>query len=42
MWTIDNKAHVHDLEYCHVCTICASKCPELAITVIRNAPNPDE
>jgi len=38
MWTIDDKAHVHHLEYCHVCTICASKCPESAIAVIRNAP----
>jgi len=39
MWTIDDKAHIDHLEFCHVCTICASKCPEQAVTVIRNAPD---
>jgi NAD-dependent dihydropyrimidine dehydrogenase PreA subunit len=39
IWTIDKTAHADKLEYCHVCTICASRCPEGAIEVIRNAPN---
>ena len=25
-----------NLEYCHLCTICASKCPEGAIQVMRD------
>jgi NAD-dependent dihydropyrimidine dehydrogenase PreA subunit len=39
IWEINKVAHVSNLEYCHVCTICASKCPEEAIKVIRNAPD---
>lgn len=42
IWTINKIAHADNLEYCHVCTICASKCPERAITVIRNAPNDEK
>lgn len=39
IWFINKKARVDNLEYCHVCTICASKCPEQAITILRDAPN---
>ncbi|MDR0900431.1 MAG: 4Fe-4S binding protein [Methanobrevibacter sp.] len=42
IWTINKIAHASNLEYCHVCTICASRCPEDAITVIRNAPDDEE
>ena len=38
---MENKilfAHVLDLRYCHVCTICAMACPEDCIKIIRNAP----
>ncbi|MCC7557589.1 MAG: ferredoxin family protein [Methanobacteriaceae archaeon] len=39
IWTVNKKnrtANVSNLEYCHLCMICASKCPEGAITVIRD------
>jgi NAD-dependent dihydropyrimidine dehydrogenase PreA subunit len=36
IWKINGKAEADNLRYCHVCTICASKCPEGAITVIRD------
>lgn len=42
IWSINDTAHAHNLEYCHVCTICASRCPEGAITVIRNAPDDED
>ncbi|MGL6298869.1 MAG: 4Fe-4S dicluster domain-containing protein [Methanobacteriaceae archaeon] len=38
MWKVNRrtkKAEVSHLELCHVCTICASKCPEEAIFVDR-------
>ncbi|MGL4669544.1 MAG: 4Fe-4S dicluster domain-containing protein [Methanobacteriaceae archaeon] len=37
MWKINKnkKAEVSRLELCHVCTLCASKCPEQAIFVDR-------
>lgn len=38
IWKINKTAHANNLEYCHVCTLCASKCPEGAITIERNAP----
>ncbi|KZX16980.1 4Fe-4S binding protein [Methanobrevibacter filiformis] len=38
IWHVDKIAHANNLEYCHVCTICASKCPEDAILVDRNGP----
>ena len=37
-WKINTVAHVLDLRYCHVCTICAMACPEDCIKIIRNAP----
>lgn len=42
IWKINKTAHASNLEYCHVCTICASRCPENAITVIRDAPDNEE
>lgn len=37
IWTIkDGKAEAGNLQFCHLCTICASKCPEGAIHVIRD------
>jgi len=39
IWTIDKKtkkAKPSNLEYCHLCIICASKCPEEAIRIIRD------
>ena len=30
------KPMATNLEYCHLCTICAGKCPEQAIQVIRD------
>ena len=35
IWNVKDKAMAINLEYCHLCTICASKCPEQAIRVIR-------
>jgi NAD-dependent dihydropyrimidine dehydrogenase PreA subunit len=40
IWKIkDGKAEAGNLQYCHVCTICASKCPVGAIHVIRDGQN---
>lgn len=37
MWEIkDGKAEVSHLRNCLLCTLCASKCPEGAIHVIRD------
>jgi NAD-dependent dihydropyrimidine dehydrogenase PreA subunit len=36
IWKINDKASATNLEYCHVCTICATKCPEQAIHVMRD------
>jgi len=39
IWTIDRKtgkAAASNLEFCHQCIICASKCPEGAIRIIRD------
>jgi NAD-dependent dihydropyrimidine dehydrogenase PreA subunit len=36
IWTINKIAHASNLEYCHVCTICAGHCPARAITVMRD------
>ena len=35
IWDVNQKAMATNLRYCHLCTICASKCPERAINVIR-------
>ena len=32
-------AHVSNLDYCHVCTLCAMKCGPDAIKIMRNAPD---
>ncbi|MDO5850485.1 MAG: ferredoxin family protein [Methanobacteriaceae archaeon] len=40
IWTIKNKtASVSNLQYCHVCTLCAMKCGPDAIKIIRDAPD---
>lgn len=39
IWNVNQKAVATNLRYCHLCTICASKCPEDAITIVRDAPN---
>lgn len=39
IWKVDEKAEAVDLRYCHVCTLCASKCPQGAIKVIRDDGN---
>ncbi len=38
IWSMDKikKATPSNLEYCHLCIICASKCPQEAIQVIRD------
>ncbi len=36
IWNVEDKAMATNLRFCHVCTICASKCPEQAILVIRD------
>jgi len=45
IWSIDrktNKAKASNLEFCHLCTICAAKCPTEAIQVIRDDKNAKE
>ncbi len=36
IWEVDNKAMATNLRYCHLCTFCASKCPEEAILIMRD------
>ncbi len=44
IWNIgkDKKACASNLEYCHVCINCASRCPAGAIHVIRDAEEKKE
>lgn len=42
IWNIEKQAMATNLRFCHVCTICASKCPEDAIRVIRDEIPKDE
>jgi len=37
IWDVDKKAMATNLRYCHLCTFCASKCPEEAILIVRDA-----
>ena len=39
IWKVNGKAEATNLRFCHVCTLCASKCPENAIKVIRDEVN---
>ncbi|MDD3985539.1 MAG: 4Fe-4S binding protein [Methanobacterium sp.] len=39
IWDINKKAMATNLQYCHICTICAGKCPEQAIHVSREDNN---
>lgn len=39
IWSVDRrlkKAIANNLEFCHLCTICAAKCPEGAIQIMRD------
>ncbi|MCC7552993.1 MAG: 4Fe-4S binding protein [Methanobacteriaceae archaeon] len=36
IWKINKVAHILDLDYCHVCTLCAMQCPVDAIKILRN------
>ncbi|WP_458402873.1 4Fe-4S binding protein [Methanobrevibacter sp.] len=35
IWKVTNVAHIVDLRYCHVCTLCAMECPENCIRILR-------
>ena len=35
IWKVTNVARILDLRYCHVCTLCAMKCPTNCIKIIR-------
>lgn len=35
IWNVEDKAMATNLRFCHLCTICAGKCPQQAIHVIR-------
>jgi NAD-dependent dihydropyrimidine dehydrogenase PreA subunit len=36
IWNVDENAKPSNLRFCHLCTICASKCPTNAIQIIRD------
>ena len=36
IWKISDVAHILDLRYCHVCTLCAMECPTQCIIIDRN------
>ena len=38
IWKVTNVAHILDLRYCHVCTLCAMECPTQCIKIIRDGP----
>lgn len=40
IWDVEGKAMATNLRFCHLCTICASKCPEQAILVVRDDNEP--
>lgn len=40
IWNIEDKATATNLRFCHLCTICASKCPEQAILIVRDDNKP--
>jgi NAD-dependent dihydropyrimidine dehydrogenase PreA subunit len=40
IWNVEDKAMAINLRFCHLCTICAGKCPQQAIHVIRDDNNP--
>ena len=42
IWNVEDKAMATNLQFCHLCTICASKCPEQAILVVRDDNKPLE
>ena len=36
IWEVKDVAHILDLRYCHVCTLCAMECPTQCIKIVRN------
>ena len=38
IWKVNKVAHILDLRYCHVCTLCAMECPTDCIKIIRDGP----
>lgn len=42
IWDVKDNAMATNLQFCHLCTICASKCPEQAILVVRDDNEPPE
>jgi Pyruvate/2-oxoacid:ferredoxin oxidoreductase delta subunit len=40
IWNVEDKAMATNLRFCHLCTICAGKCPQQAIHVIREDNEP--
>lgn len=40
IWNVEDKAMATNLRFCHLCTICAGKCPQQAIHVIRDDNKP--
>ncbi len=42
IWDVNSHAVATNLPFCHLCTICASKCPEQAIIVVRDDNEPPE
>ncbi|MGF7117343.1 4Fe-4S binding protein [Methanobacterium oryzae] len=40
IWNVEDKAMATNLRFCHLCTICAGKCPQQAIHVIREDNKP--
>ncbi len=42
IWNVEDKAMATNLQFCHLCTFCASKCPEQAILVVRDDNEPPE
>lgn len=42
IWKVNDKAEVMDLKFCHLCTLCGTKCPTGAIKIIRDDTNVKE
>ena len=36
IWKVNKVAHILDLRYCHVCTLCAMECPTGILMVLEN------
>ncbi len=40
IWDVEDKAMATNLQFCHLCTICATQMPEQAILVVRDDNEP--